>query len=167
MASVDAVDETDAPDAKSSGKKGLLIGLVLAVAAGAGGFYAVSSGLILGGESSMQAEEMLPDLTDDPLPDIEFVPLEAITVSLGPASGAAHLRFRGQLEVPKGEEQTVANLSPRIVDVLNAYLRAVEPAMLEQSDILTRLRAQMLRRIRLVVGENRVRDLLIMEFILK
>ena len=55
---------------------------------------------------------------------------------------------------------------PRVIDVLNGYLRAVEPSILSAPDALTRLRAQMLRRVRMVVGEDRVNDLLVMEFVL-
>ena len=49
---------------------------------------------------------------------------------------------------------------PRVLDVLNTYLRAVEVRDLEEPASLARLRAQMLRRIQVVTGEGRVRDLL-------
>ena len=52
------------------------------------------------------------------------------------------------------------------MDVLNSYLRAVAVSDLEDPSALVSLRAQMLRRIQLVTGEGRVRDLLIMEFVL-
>ena len=57
-------------------------------------------------------------------------------------------------------------LKPRILDVLNEYLRAVEEIELESPGSLTLLRAQMLRRIAIVVGDGLVRDLLILEFVL-
>jgi flagellar FliL protein len=55
---------------------------------------------------------------------------------------------------------------PRVIDVLNGYLRAVEPGDFDDPAILGRLRAQMLRRVQIVTGTERVRDLLIMEFVL-
>ncbi len=55
---------------------------------------------------------------------------------------------------------------PRVLDVLNTYLRAVEVRDLEEPSSLARLRAQMLRRIQVVTGEGRVRDLLISELVL-
>jgi flagellar protein FliL len=55
---------------------------------------------------------------------------------------------------------------PRIVDVLNGYLRAVEVREFEDPAALVRLRAQMLRRVQIVTGEGRVRDLLVTEFVL-
>ena len=50
--------------------------------------------------------------------------------------------------------------------MFNSYLRAVGMAELEQPSKLARLRAQMLRRVQMVVGKDRVNDLLIMEFVL-
>ncbi len=50
--------------------------------------------------------------------------------------------------------------------MLNSYLRAVEVRQLEDPSALLRLRAQMLRRVQIVTGEGRVRDLLISEFVL-
>jgi flagellar FliL protein len=55
---------------------------------------------------------------------------------------------------------------PRILDVLNGYLRAIDIAQLEDPSALLRIRAHMLRRIQIVTGEGRVRDLLITEFVL-
>jgi len=54
-----------------------------------------------------------------------------------------------------------------ILDVLNTYLRAVELRDVENPAAMTRLRAQMLRRVNIVTGEGRVNDLLITEFVLK
>ena len=87
-------------------------------------------------------------------------------VSLPPGSSARLLRFTGQLEVAPEHAAEVAAVMPRVVDVLNTFLRAVEPADLEQPSALAPLRAQMLRRIQVVTGEGRVRDLLITEFVL-
>ena len=63
-------------------------------------------------------------------------------------------------------EQAVADIMPRIVDVLNGYLRAVATEDLERPTALVRLRAQMLRRIRLIADKREIRDLLVAEFVL-
>lgn len=151
------------------GKRSLIAGAALALLLGGGGFYAVRSGLVLGpseSEAAGGADEAHPAPTLEALPDIVFVPLDPIIVSLGPNSRARHLRFRAQLEVPGQYSADVERLIPRVVDVLNSYLRAVEPSTLDQPGALTRLRSQMLRRVQLVLGEGRVRDLLVMEFVL-
>ena len=147
---------------KKGSKKPLLIGLVLALVLGGGWFYAAFSGMILGGGDSHTDEEQTPG----PLTGIAFVPLETIVVSLGPDSGSEHLRFTAQLEVVDKAAADVTTLTPRILDVVNSYLRAIDTASIEDPHAMARLRAQMLRRIQVVTGEGRVRDLLITEFVL-
>ena len=149
----------DPPKKKS--KLPLLIGLAGALALGGGGFYATYSGMILGSEESGKAAH-----ADASLPDITFVPVDPITISIGPQSTARHLRFASQLEVSTPHAAEVRLLLPRISDVLNSYLRAVELVQLEDPSALMRLKAQMLRRVQIVTGQDRVRDLLISEFVL-
>lgn len=151
---------------KKKGKRGLLIGLVLALALGGGGFFAVYSGMILGSDHAAEsAHEDTGEVIEDLAP-ISFVALEPLVISIGQGSTARHLRFRAELEVTPGSETDVTKLTPRVMDVLNSYLRAVAVSDLEDPSALISLRAQMLRRIQLVTGEGRVRDLLIMEFVL-
>ena len=157
----DSETEGDTPPKKKS-KLPLILGFVLMLTLGGGGFFAVYTGMILG-ETDEHAEE---DETAEPLPDIAFVPVDPVTISLSNSGANRHLRFTAQLEVAKGQESDVAMLMPRILDVLNGYLRAVEVSQLEDRTALMRLRAQMLRRVQIVTGEGRVRDLLITEFVL-
>ncbi|OYW59373.1 MAG: flagellar basal body protein FliL [Rhodobacterales bacterium 32-66-7] len=140
----------------------LLLGLLLAFVLGGGGFYATWSGLILAPETRTGMDEGKPES----LQGIAFVALEPMVISLDPASGSSHLRFSAQVEVVDSAAADVTLLAPRILDVLNSYLRAIDPAMIEDPQAMARLRAQMLRRIQLVTGEGRVRDLLITEFVL-
>lgn len=159
MSTAEAIPE-EAPKKRS--KKPLIIGLVLALVLGGGGFYATYSGMILGGGEE-QAEK---DETPGPLMGVAFVPLETLVISLGPDSGSEHLRFTAQLEVVDTAAADVTTLTPRILDVINSYLRAIDTASIEDPRAMARLRAQMLRRIQVVTGEGRVRDLLITEFVL-
>ena len=85
---------------------------------------------------------------------------------MGPRARADSLRFSAQLEVAPEATPEVAALKPRIIDVLQDFLRAVDEDELEDPAALGLLRAQMLRRIQTVVGAGKVRDLLIIEFIL-
>jgi flagellar FliL protein len=98
--------------------------------------------------------------------DIAFVAMDPIMISLPPGSSARLLRFAGQLEVAPESAATVAALMPRVLDVLNTYLRAGEVRDLEDPAALARLRAQMLRRVQVVIGEGQVHDLLVTEFVL-
>lgn len=153
--------ETAEPAPKKS-KLPLIIGLVLMLGLGGGGFYAVYNGLILG------THEPAPE-TEHPvaaLPDVGYVPIEPMVVAVGPQPGGRYLQFTAQLEVQKGHEEETLHIMPRVMDVLNGYLRAVETRDLEDPMALVRLRAQMLRRVQMVTGEGRVRDLLITEFVI-
>lgn len=149
-----------APEPKRRSKLPILIGVVLAALLGGGGFYATYAGLLFGAHPAVEEG---PEAA--PLPDIAFVPVEPVVISLGPGASASHLRFTAQLEVAKPYAAEVAVLQPRILDVLNGYLRAVDVAELEDPAALVRLRAQMLRRVQIVTGEGRVRDLLVTEFV--
>ncbi|EKE43761.1 flagellar basal body-associated protein FliL [Oceaniovalibus guishaninsula JLT2003] len=158
-------DAGAAPTGRKKGKLGLVIGLAGALALGGGGFYAAQSGMIFGSANhDAHGDKEVREAA--PLGDIAFVPLPAMVVSLAPGASASHLSFEAQLEVPDSYGHDVEKLVPRVVDVLNSYLRAIDPAMLERPAALTQLRAQMLRRVQIVVGEGRVNDLLIMEFVL-
>lgn len=151
----------DAAPMKRS-KMPMLIGLVLALVLGGGSFYATWSGMILGGGESHAEEGIEPSS----LGGIAFVPLDTMVISLGADSGSDHLRFTAQVEVVDTAVADVTLLKPRILDVLNSYLRAIDTASIEDPQAMARLRAQMLRRVQIVTGEGRVRDLLITEFVL-
>lgn len=157
------MSDSDKPAAEGKPRRPLvpvILGLVLALGLGGAGFYVTHSGLIGGAAVKEQAQAPLD------LPDIAFVPIDPVTISLPESQSQRHLRFTAQIEVAQPHADEVAALMPRIVDVLNGYLRAVEPASLQQVGALARVRAQLLRRIQIVTGEGRVRDLLVTEFVL-
>lgn len=167
MADEEIADEDGAEDApKKKSKLPLILGVVMLLAGGGGGFMAVKMGL-LGGAS--HADDDHADDTHEPvedLPPLAFVPLDPLVISLPANARARHLRFTAQLEVNPDQMSDVEAVKPRIIDILNGYLRAVAVEDLEDPTALMRLRAQMLRRIQVVAGDGRVRDLLIMEFVL-
>ncbi len=154
-------DATLTAQPKRRSKKPFLFGILLAALLGGAGFYATWSGMILG-----DAESAEVGTAPGPLKGIAFVPLDTMVVSLGADSGSEHLRFTAQVEVVDAAEADVTLLKPRILDVLNSYLRAIDTASIEDPQAMARLRAQMLRRVQIVTGEGRVRDLLITEFVL-
>ena len=185
-----AEGRADEAGAKGGRKKPLLIGAALMALSGAGAFAAVSMGLVpgLGGGDAEAAEAGSDDHAADDhgkgshgaaagdhgegshgaagAGGVAFVPVEPITLTLGTGSERAHLRFTAQLEVPAGRVEAVQAMMPRVIDVMGGYLRALEPAMVEERDAHLRLRAQILRRVRLVLGADAVRDLLVMEFVI-
>jgi len=164
MTAIADPENTEPPKAS---KKPLLIGVLLALLGAGGSFYIVSSGIY---PPSAPAEEK--QVADDhgdkdhAVPDFEFVALDPLIVSLPRGGNATHLRFAAQLDVDPQYAAEVTALKPRIVDILNNYLRAVDVDEFDDPNVLIRMRAQMLRRVQIVTGEGRVRDLLIMEFVL-
>ncbi len=159
-------DETEnsPEEEKKPSKLPLLLGLLLAILGGGAGFYLTWSGMLLGGDTKGEGAKTQAFVAE--LPDLVFVEVMPMTVSIRTSAPNQHLKFRAQLEVPAQFEEDVKLLLPRVVDVLTGYLRALELRDLENPSALMRLRAQMLRRVQVVVGSERVNDLLVMEFVL-
>lgn len=144
--------------------KPILLGIALSAGLGAAGFYAVYSGMILGSDA-VEHTKSNSDETMESLDPIHFVAIEPLMVSISSGNGVQNLRFEGHLEVNPSYSADIETLMPRIMDVLNSYLRAVEIADLRDPNTLLVLRAQMLRRIQVVTGDGRVRDLLVTKFL--
>jgi flagellar FliL protein len=142
------------------GKMPLILGAVLALLGAGGAFYVTWSGVLAGSQSTTVPEA-------GALPDIAFVPIDPVVVSIPGSSGMRQLRFTSQIEADAIHAAEVAQLMPRILDVMNSYMRAVEPVRFEEPGALMRIRSQLLRRIQIVTGEGRVRDLLVTEFIMQ
>lgn len=156
--------EEEAPP--PSGKKGLLFGFIAAIILGGGGFYATYSGMI-GGQQVEEDHENKEENTYAAIDlDTVFIPLDPLVVTLGNGATNRYLRFTAQLEVDAANAESVTHLVPRVMDVLNSFLRAVDSRDIEDSAAMGRLRAQMLRRVQVVTGEGQIRDLLITEFVL-
>jgi flagellar protein FliL len=133
------------------------------VAGAGGGWFAASVGPAAHSAATARRD---PDATAKVERGTIFVPVDPILISLGSTGSNRHLSFRAQLEVPTAAAVEVTGLMPRIVDVLNSYLRAVDVREFDSPHGLIRMRAQMLRRVQIIVGDAKVNDLLVMEFVL-
>lgn len=159
-----AEEDTEAEEVVKKSKLPLIVGVALALGLGGGGFFATYSGLIL--SQGVQADAEDAPTHADATDSVAFVALEPLIIALDPKAGPRHLRIAAQLEVPPSAQSDVAHLTPRILDVMNGYLRAIDLSDIEDPTALMRLRAQMLRRIQIVTGDGRVDDFLITEFVL-
>lgn len=156
------VESSDGKIDKKPSAWPMRIGLLLAILGGGGGFYLVQAGLIF--SETENEPEMVA--TEQERPETVFIALDPMVISLGPMSTNKHLRFTAHLEVEPVHVAEVERIRPRIMDVLNTYLRAIETSDFSDTSTLTRIRAQLLRRLQMVAGEGRIRDVLVVEFLL-
>ncbi|MCC5991520.1 MAG: flagellar basal body-associated FliL family protein [Rhodobacteraceae bacterium] len=149
------------PDASAKPRlRAVMLALVAALVLGGGGFLAVYQGWLLGpGDSAPTPAPMTLDF--------DFIAIDSMTISLVPGSGVSNLQFAAQIEVPAHAYAEVMRMHPRFVDVINTYLRAVNPQDLAEAEALFRLRAQILRRLQTIAGQGNIRDFLITEFVLR
>lgn len=168
-----ALEDAEEPPAKKS--KGMLFGMLGALILGGATFFGVFSGLIPlpFGEAPPVAENAVEATANQKPKAVEyselsssFVPMREMVISLGPNSNSKHLKLVMSIEVDSEAEAQVTTLTPRIRDVLNTFLRAVDERDFEVPRAMTRLRGQMLRRVQLVTPPGSVRDLLIQDFVL-
>ncbi|MCK0151829.1 flagellar basal body-associated FliL family protein [Marivita sp. S6314] len=157
----------DDPAAEKDGKSSKLVpilSVVLCLVGIGAGYFAVSTGLIplAKGPQSAQATQEKPA----ELPDVAFVEIPTLIVTLPPGAANTHLRFSGQIEVRPEYREDIEFLMPRIQDFLNGYLRALSAEDVEGQGALFRIRVQMFRRIVAIVGLGKVNNLLVTEFIL-
>ncbi len=98
--------------------------------------------------------------------DVAFVNLEPMVVTLGPRAKSKYLKISIAFETSSEHEEKLKELAPKLRDVLNTYLRAVEESDLADPKSMNRLRAQMLRRVQIVADQEAVNDVLITDFVL-
>lgn len=166
MAVTTDVNPEESEEAPKASKKPLILGFVLAILGGVGGFMGIKMGLIPLGETAQHETEQDSETPAPITEDVVFLPLDPLTISMPPGSSRRLLRIVMQLDVVPAHAEAVEEIKPRIADILNSYLRALLVEDFEAPAAMTRLRAQMLHRVRVVAGQDAVRDLLILEFVL-
>lgn len=156
--------DADVSDGKPS-KIWLILSVLFCVVGGAAGYFGVSSGVFPFGTSETRDRPA----ASDPVvrPDVAFVDIPTLVITLPPGAKNEHLRFTGQIEVPSKFKSDVEYLMPRIQDMMNGYLRALTAEDIEGPGALFKIRLHMFRRIVMVVGLGKANSLLVTEFILK
>lgn len=95
-----------------------------------------------------------------------FLVLEPMVVSIQPIGRSKHLKVSLVFETDDEGAEIMLENGFYIQDVLNTYLRSVDNTVLEDPSSMSRLRAQILRRIRVIVPDASVTNVLITEFVL-
>jgi len=154
--------EADVP--KKGKLKGLFLAIVVMLIAAGGSFGVFYTGLI---DIPFKTEAAKPDSVETKKsPKQAFVALDPLIVPLRSNGSETYLRIVIQLDVYDPYNKEAESLKPRLSDMLLSYLRALSPEDIEDENSLLKLRTHMLHRVRIVIGEGKVRDLLITEFVL-
>jgi flagellar FliL protein len=164
MANADDKNASEESTPKKKSKLFLILILLVLLGAGGGGAIGYLGLIDLSG-----GKDKSTDVAVD-LPSIEntaFVVLPQLIVPLGEAAKAHHLRAQLSVETTKEYAERVEQLKPRLIDMLNTYLRAVEESELIEPSRFQRLQLQILRRAKLVAGDEAVKNILIQEFVLQ
>ena len=151
------------------GKKILFFSCVFTLLLGGfGGYYLVNNSLIFSQETDEEENELAekPLVASEYNDEVSFVPLTPMTVSLGDGAESRYLKFSANLEVPKSAKEDVLYLLPRVSDALHSFLHALDETDIKNQESFLLLRSLMLHRVQLVLGEDRVTDILVSEFIL-
>lgn len=95
-----------------------------------------------------------------------FLVLDPMVVSIAPIGRSKHLKITLVLETDDDGAEELLDHGFYVQDVLNTFLRSVDSEVLEDPAAMSRLRAQILRRVRAIVPGANVQNVLITEFVL-
>lgn len=95
-----------------------------------------------------------------------FLVLEPMVVSIQPIGRSKHVKISLVLETDEDGAEVMLDHGFYIQDVLNTFLRSVDSSVLEDPASMSRLRAQILRRVRAIVPDATLNNVLITEFVL-
>ncbi|MEO1014242.1 MAG: flagellar basal body-associated FliL family protein [Pseudomonadota bacterium] len=95
-----------------------------------------------------------------------YVDIEPLIISLGPEAAARRLKISIVIESDPAYADKLVELIPRFRDVLNTYLRAVDARDFESPASMSRIRAHIARRLRIVAPEDSIEGVLVTDFIL-
>lgn len=159
----------DAAAGAKNGKGGLIGQLVLMVALGGASFGTV---LFLpshaGPALESDASEHDADSAPPPLDlkhESTFVELSPFTISLD--GGNSLLKIGITLEMSEDVKYDIDPNDPRLRDAFTGYLRALKPEQIRDVAYMARMRAQLLRRARLIFESDAIYSILITDFLVQ
>jgi flagellar FliL protein len=156
-----------APPRKRRGKRLILLGGVVVLLGGGGlAAWQFMPGLAQNARNLVGHAEMADSTA--PVSKPVFVDLPEMAVTLPNNGRPRQMRIRLSIELANGatEKGTAEALSPRVYDALLTYLRTLRDGEVDGGLGLDRLRADLYRRLDLVIGTGVVRDVLITSLVL-
>ena len=160
-------EDGEAPAPKKGG--GLIGQICLMVILGAGSFGTVwflPSRVDTAADVQSEMADHEPEL--EPLElDVypEFVALNPFTISLD--GGNSLLKIGITLEVSESAAPDIDPNDPQLRDAFTGYLRALKPEQIRDAAYMAQMRAQLVRRARLILGTDAVFGILITDFLVQ
>ena len=151
-------------DTKPAGKSKLLMiaGVVVLLALGGGGYFYYKKSQTVGAENLPVKKEA------------GFIEIKDMMVGAAGASmeqmleRPRYFRIRIVLELSDGSQvPAVQALLPRVEDILQTYLRELQPSDIEGSANIFRLKEELLRRVNMAVQPNKVDAILFKELLVQ
>lgn len=164
MANTNTPEIDASQNSRKPSKRLLLLSFCLCVIGAGGDFFAQSSGALDFNRNATLTGRV--EAASQTRPDVAFVEIPTLIVTLPLNAKNNHLRFTALIEVPREHQKDVEFLMPRIQDILNGYLRALTAEDIEGPGALFKIRLHLFRRIAMVVGLGKASSLLVTEFIL-
>jgi flagellar FliL protein len=154
------------PPKKRRGKLLILVVLILLLAGGgtAAWLFVPSIGQMASGALGHKEQAPVAAVVAQPV----FIDLPEMALTLPNGGHPRQMRIKLSIELAKGmpEKGAADALSPRVYDALLTYLRTLREGEIDGGLGLDRLRADLYRRMELVMGPGVMRDVLITSLVL-
>jgi flagellar FliL protein len=157
--------DAPAPRKRRGKKLFLLLGVLVVLGGGAGAAFQFVPGVA----DKVQAmlghhEQAVAAVSTHPV----FIDLPEMALTLPNGGRPRQMRIKLSVELARGasEQQATEALSPRVYDALLTYLRTLQDGEVDGGLGMDRLRADLYRRLELVVGPGVLRDVLITSLVL-
>jgi flagellar FliL protein len=153
-----------APKKKLSGKKLIIIIVPILLLLG-GGAAAYFLGFI-GPKHEAKVEET-EKVEPPPKTTIYAMPDVLVNLNTPPNARSAFVKLTSTVEIVEDDTTAFEEAMPRIIDIMITYLRELRPDDLRGSAGLTRLREELLSRIKIAAAPARVNDVLFREILVQ
>jgi len=162
-----APDDADAPAPKKG--RGIVGQIGLMVILGAGSFGTVwflpDRAITVPADYDEAAAEIVVQEPLDFSEDVEFLQLTPFTISLDGGNGL--LKIGITLEVSEEALSSIDPDNPQLRDAFTGYLRALKPGQIRDAAYMAQMRAQLVRRARLIFGSDAIFGILITDFLVQ
>jgi flagellar FliL protein len=160
------VQESPAPRKRRGKKLFLLVGVVVLLGGGAGAAWQFVPGVADKVHAMVGHHEPVAAVAVSTRPVFMDLPEMALTLPNGGHPRQMRIKLSVELAPGASQQRATEALSPRVYDALLTYLRTLQDGEIDGGLGLDRLRADLYRRLELVVGPGVLRDVLITSLVM-